>query len=96
MSNLETLTRDTYSLDPMDKILACWDKMKKDDYGKHYQNQRKHCSPFFLSVDGMTGKKALVVLSILSRLVAEKMDEPILYVCVCINRRIAIAVARLY
>ena len=52
---------------------------------------------FFLSVDGMMGKEALVVLATLSRLMAAKMDKPILHVIDVIdiidlvNVRIAIA-----
>ena len=53
-------------------------------------------SPFVISVDGMLGKKALVILANLSQIMAAKMDEPILHVRGWINGRIAIAFARLY
>ena len=33
-------------------------------------------SPFFLSVDGMLGKKALTLLTVLSQLMAEKSRNP--------------------
>ena len=36
-------------------------------------------SPFFLYFDGMLGREALVILTNLSQLMAEKMDEPILH-----------------
>ena len=42
------------------------------------------------------GKEALVVLTTLSRLMAAKMDEPIVHVTIWVNVRIAIAVARSY
>ena len=51
-------------------------------------------SLFVLSVGGILGKEALVVLANLSQLMAAKMDEPILHVCVWINVWITIAVAR--
>ena len=53
-------------------------------------------SPFVLSVDGMLGKEAPVVLVNLSRLMAEKLKEPISHVCGWFNGRIAIAIARSY
>ena len=40
------------------------------------------------------GKEALVVLTTLSRLMAAKMDKPILYVTGWVNRQTEIAVAR--
>ena len=52
--------------------------------------------PFFISVDGMVGKEALVIINGLSRIVAEKMDDPISHICGWINGRIAISVARFY
>ena len=51
-------------------------------------------SPFFLSVDGMLGKKALAVIANLSGLMEEKMDEPIPLVQGWINGRIKIVVMR--
>ena len=50
----------------MDKLLAFWEKVNKDKYGKHCHEQRKYFSLFVLSVDGMIGKEALVVLTNLS------------------------------
>ena len=51
---------------------------------------------FVLSIYGVLGREALVVLAQLSRSMAEKMDEPILHVRGWINGRIEIAVERLY
>ena len=78
----------------METLLYRWDKIKKDEHGKHFQDKRKHVSPFVISVDGMIGRKALVVLANLSRLMTVKMDEPISHVKVCINSLISIAVPR--
>ena len=49
-----------------------------------------------LSVDYMMGKEALVVLATLSRLVAAKMDEPVLHVTGWVNKQILISFARSY
>ena len=80
----------------MGTLMAQWKKEKKDKHGKHCNERRKKVSPFFLSVDGMLGKEALVVLANLSRLVAAKMEEPISHVHGWVIGRIAIAVARSY
>ena len=72
--------KDTYNHEPMDKILASWEKQKKDKHGKHFHEQRKHFSLFVLSVDGLLGKESLVLFANLSWLMAAKMDKTILYV----------------
>ena len=46
----------------MDKILACWEKENNYKHGKNYHEQQKHFSKFFLSLDIMLGKEAVVVL----------------------------------
>ena len=61
-------------------LLDQWEKIKKDNHGKHCHNQLKQFSTFVLSVDGMLGREALVLLANLSQLIAAKMDEPILHV----------------
>ena len=61
----------------MDKLLAGWEKTKKDKDGQAYYDQRRHFSPFFLLVDGIMSKKSLVLLTTLSRLMATKLDESI-------------------
>ena len=53
-------------------------------------------SPFVLSVYGMLGKEALLVLITLSRVMAEKKDEPISHVTGWVNGQIEITVTRLY
>ena len=57
---------DTYKYEPMTSILVRWENIKKDKHSKHCHDQRKHFSSFVLSVDGMIGRKYLVVLSQLS------------------------------
>ena len=53
-------------------------------------------SPFVLSVDRMLRREALVVLSQLIQLMAEKIAEPLLQVRGWVNSQIEIAVARSY
>ena len=50
------------------------------------------CSPFVLSIDGMLGREALVLLATLSRLMVAKIYKPILHVRGWINGRIIITV----
>ena len=71
-------------------------EIKKDKHGQHCYDQRKHFSLFSPSVDRMMGKESLVILSIVSRLMAAKMDGPNFHVKVWVNDRIVIAVARSY
>ena len=87
---------DTYKYDPMISLLARWENIKKDTHGKHFHDQRKMFSPFFISVDGMLGREVLVVQSQLSGVMAEKREEPLLQVRGWLNGRIAISVARSY
>ena len=69
--------------------------MKKDKHGQ-YCHEKIFFSQFLLSVDGFLGKKAQVVLATLTRLMAEKMEEPVFNVKDWVNGRIAIVVASLY
>ena len=68
---------DTYKCEPMTALLTWWEIISKDKHGKHCNNQRKHFSPFVLSVDGMLGREDLVVLLQLSQVIPEKMEEPL-------------------
>ena len=70
--------------------------MKKYKNGQHCHNQRKHFTPSILYVDGMMGKEAQVVLSTLSQIVANKMEEPISHVKGWVKVRISIMAARSY
>ena len=65
----------------MDKLLALWENKNKDKHGNQCHNQRKMFSSFFISVDGMLGKEALVIVANLSQLMADKMDESISHMC---------------
>ena len=63
---------DTYTYEPITALLARWENIKKYKDGKHCHDQQKHFSPFVLSVDGMLGREALVLISQLSRFMSEK------------------------
>ena len=73
-----------------------WEKQNNYNHGNHCHYQQKHVSLFVLSVDFIIGKLSLVILVILSRLMASKMDEPISHVRGCINRRVSIVFVRSY
>ena len=79
---------DTYKHKPIDKLVTRREKEKKDKHGKNCHEPRRKFYLFFLSVDFMVDKKALVVFSNLSRLVAEKLREPISHVRGWVNGRI--------
>ena len=80
----------------MDKLLAGWYKTNKYKHDQACYNQMRHFSPFFLSVDGMMVKEALVVLATLIRIMAAKMDEPVSHVTGWVNGRFTISVTRSY
>ena len=80
----------------MTSLLARWEKIKKDKHGKHCHKQRKHFLLFALSVDGMLGREALVVLFQLSQFMEEKREEPLFQVRGWVKGHITIAVARSY
>ena len=54
--------------------------MKKDKHGKNFQDQRIIFPPCVLSVDGMMGNDAQVVLTTLSRLMTIKTEETISHI----------------
>ena len=94
--NLGDSDADLYKYEPTTALLARWETIKKDKHVKHCHNRQKHFSPFFLSVDGMLGREALVILSQLSRFMEKKREEPLSQVWRWVNGRIVIAVARSY
>ena len=59
-----------------------WINSKKDNIDKHgkHCHQKKKKSWSFISVDGMIGTETLTVLTNLSRIISEKMEESILHV----------------
>ena len=69
---------------------------QKYKHGKHCNNQQNVFFKFFLSVGGMLGREALVLLAQLSQTMAEKRDKTFLHVQGWINGRIKITVAGYY
>ena len=67
----------SYKYEPMAALLARWETIKNYNHGKHYHDQRKNFLPLILSVVGMLGREALVVLVQLSQTMAEKREEPL-------------------
>ena len=47
----------------MEALLDWWENTKEDMHGNKYHNQRKHFSPFVLSINSMLGREDLVVLA---------------------------------
>ena len=87
---------DSYMYEPTAALLAQWETIKKDKHDKHCHDQRKMLLLFVLSVGGMLGREALVILSKLIWFMAEKREEPLSQVRGWVNGLIAIAVARSY
>ena len=50
---------DYYKYDTMAALLARWETINKDKYGKHCHNQQNCFSLFVLSVNEMLGREAL-------------------------------------
>ena len=71
---------DIYKYEPMTALMARWENIKKDKHGKQCHNQLKPFSPFVLSVEIIIGREALVVLSQLSRVMAQKREGLLLQV----------------
>ena len=80
----------------MTSLLVRWEEIKKYKHGKNCNNQHKHFSTFFISVERMLGREALIMISQLSPVMEEKREEPLLKVWGWVNGSIAIAVARSY
>ena len=94
--NLGNTDVDTYKYEPMTPLLARWENIKKDNHSKHCHDQQKHYSLFVISVEIMLEKEALVLISQLSQVMAEKREEPFSQVWGSLNGRITIAVEGYY
>ena len=70
---------ETYVKEVMDVLFPrCLKLISTSTGGTDASNRKKYM--FILSVNGMVGKEAQVVLATLSRLMASKMEEPVSYV----------------
>ena len=86
---------DSYKYEPMTRLLARWETIKKDKHGKQCHDQRGKFL-FVISVEGSLGREALVVFLQLSIFVADKRGEYLSQVWRWVNVRIAIAAVRSY
>ena len=68
--------KDTHKYGPMTSLLNKWEKIKKYKHSKHCKNKLIFFPPFVISVYVILGREALVVLSQLSRIMAEEREEP--------------------
>ena len=48
---------DAYKYESIVALLAWWETIKNNNNGKHCNDQRKHFSPFVISVDGILDEK---------------------------------------
>ena len=48
---------DTYRNEPMDKLLDCWKKDKKDKHGKNFHKQQKHFLRFYSQWMACSGRR---------------------------------------
>ena len=76
------------------KALANADKLKKDKYLKHCLSKNWHFSPFIVSIDGLLGVEAGMVLKKIAEDQAAKMDVPRSVVINWLRTQISIASLR--
>ena len=65
---------DTYKYETMAALLSRWKNIKKYKHGKHFHDQQKQFSSFFLSVDRILWREALVRIYQFSQVIAEKRE----------------------
>ena len=80
----------------MAALLDWWETIKNTSMVSTVTTNRMFFFKFFLSVGGMLGREALVLLAQLSQTMAEKRDKTFLHVQGWINSRIKITVAGYY
>ena len=64
----------------MSILITWWEKSKNDVHGKNCHEQRKHCYMLVLSIVGMFGEEAQVLLKKVSQLMAKKPEELVSHV----------------
>ena len=84
----------TYRSKDPQAVLASQEKLKKRKYLRACLNQRRHFTPFVVSVDGPLGREAVTVLQKLSSRIAEKAHKSYSEVCGCVRARMSIAIVR--
>jgi hypothetical protein len=89
----DTDAKSNRSKDPM-KVLETHEKEKKRKYLEPCLKQRRHFTPFVVSVDGLLGKEAEVFLNRLAGKISEKWGKPYSEVCGFVRARMSIAIIR--
>ena len=74
---LDDAETDSYKYEPMAACLALWETIKKDNHGKHCNNQKKHSSLFVISLDRILGKGSPGRTCKIESHHGEKNDEPL-------------------
>ena len=85
----------TYGYDPIDKLLAIWNKKNKYKHGKYFQDQRRFFLSFPLSEWHAWEGGSSHTLEFESTH-GRKLKEQISHIRVWVNGHIAIAIARSY
>ena len=89
----DTDTKSNLNRDPA-KVLESHERAKKKKYLGACLAQRRHFTPFVVSVDGLLGKEAKTALKKISTRLAVKWERPYSQVCVYVNARMSIAIVR--
>jgi len=76
------------------QVLASHESSKKKRYLQPCLAQRRHFTPFVVSVDGLLGKEAQRVIQTLAGHLAHKSERPYSQVCAFIRARLSIAIVR--
>ena len=84
----------TYRSKDPQAVLASQEKLKKRKYLRACLNQRRHFTPFVVSVDGLLGREAVTVLQKLSSRIAEKVHKSYSEVCGCVHAHMSITIVQ--
>jgi hypothetical protein len=84
----------SYCKRPPAKVLGTQEKEKKRKYLENCLQQRRHFTPFVVSVDGLLGKEATTFSKRLAAKLASKWQRTYSEVCGYVNARLSIAIVR--
>ena len=90
---IDTDAKSYRDRDPL-KVLESHERKKKKKYLDACLGQRRHFTPFAVSVDGLLGKEAKTLLQRLSGLLAKKWDKPYASVCGYVKASMSLAILR--
>jgi hypothetical protein len=84
----------SYCKRPPAKVLATQEKEKKRKYLENCLKQRRHFTPFVVSVDGLLGREAATFSKRLAAKLASKWQRSYSEVCGYVNARLSICIVR--